>query len=150
MAGETTRTTCTAERPTGRLHRWREVARTTVRLIRANPTGRVALKLSISVLGATVVVLGLVLIPLPGPGWALVILGLSIWAIEFVWARHLLRFTRQQLSRWIRWIGAQPWPIRLVIGLVGVVFVSAVGVLSLTYSFGMDLWSDIWRYITTH
>jgi uncharacterized protein (TIGR02611 family) len=150
MAGETTSTTCTVGRPTGRWSRWREVARTTLRLIRSNPTGRVALKVSIAVLGATVVALGLVLIPLPGPGWALVIVGLSIWAIEFVWARHLLRFTRQQLSRWIRWIGIQPWPIRLLIGLAGLAFVSTVAVLSLTYSFGMDLWADIWRYITTH
>jgi uncharacterized protein (TIGR02611 family) len=119
-------------------------------MIRANPTGRLALRVSVALLGATVLVVGIVLIPLPGPGWALVLLGLSIWAIEFVWARHLLRFTRQQLTRWLRWIGVQPLPIRMLLGAMGIAFVGIVAMLSLKYSFGIDLWADFWRYITTH
>jgi len=135
--------------PTGRA-RWLDVVRTTYRVIRSNPTGRITLKVLVAVFGALVVALGIALIPLPGPGWAIVIIGLSIWAIEFVWARHLLRFTRQQLSRWIRWVGARSWPVRLLIGAVGLVFVGAVVLLSLKYSFGIDLWSDIFGYVTTH
>ena len=50
-------------------------------------------------------------------------------AIEFVWARHLLRFTRQQLTRWVKWMTAQPLPIRLLLGGVGLVFVAVVLVL---------------------
>lgn len=130
--------------------RWRSVVRTTYELIRANPTGRVALKILIGLLGAAVVVVGVALIPLPGPGWALVILGLSIWAIEFAWARHLLRFTRTQLTRWLHWIAARPWPIRILLGLVGLVFVSVVVWLSVKYSFGIDLWARLWDYVTTH
>lgn len=122
----------------------------TYRVIRSNPTGRITLRLMVAVLGALVVAAGIVLIPLPGPGWALVIIGLSIWAVEFVWARHLLGYTRQQLSRWIRWTRGQPWPMRLLVGGVGLVFVGAVALLSLKYSFGIDLWADLWQYVTTH
>ena len=129
---------------------WRARARSTLRLIRANPTGRIALKIGIAVAGGLVVALGLVLIPLPGPGWALVLLGLAIWAIEFVWAKHLLRFTRQQLSRWTRLVTRQSWPIRILLGLVGLIFVGVVVWLSLKFSFGIDVGADIWDYVTTH
>src|SRR5690349_5487668 len=94
--------------------------------IRANPTGRLALKIGIGTVGTLVVALGIVLIPFPGPGWAIVILGLAIWALEFAWARNLLEFTRRHVRSWTRWIGRQPWPARLLIGAVGLVFVAAI------------------------
>jgi len=150
MAGEPHSAVSMVEPARRRWERWRDVVRTAYRMIRANPTGRFALRVGVALLGAAVLVVGVALIPLPGPGWALVLLGLSIWAIEFVWARHLLRFTRQQLSRWLRWIGVQPLPIRMLVGAMGVAFVGIVAMLSLKYSFGIDLWADFWRYITTH
>lgn len=150
MATEPPGTVNAVQRPRTRWTRWRAVARTTYRLIRANPTGRVALRAGVGLLGAAFFVLGVVLIPLPGPGWALVLLGLSVWAIEFVWARHLLRFTRQQLSHWIGWMRTQPGPIRLLLGTAGLALVATVAVLSLKYSFGIDVLADVWQYITTH
>lgn len=151
MAGEPTSGVDTAQKTsTGRTAKWRDVVHTAYNVVRANPTGRVALKILIAILGGAVVVTGIALIPLPGPGWALVLLGLSIWAIEFVWARHLLRFTRRQLTRWVKWMTAQPWPIRLLVGGVGLVFVTVVFALSLEYSFGIDVWSSCWNYIATH
>lgn len=48
------------------------------------------------VIGFTVLVLGIVLIVLPGPGTLVIPLGLAILATEFVWARRLLvRFKRE-------------------------------------------------------
>ena len=87
--------------------------------IRANPTGRMSLKIAIGVLGAVVVAAGIVMIPFPGPGWAVVILGLAIWAVEFAWARNLLEFTKRHVQSWTHWIGRQSWPMRALIGLVG-------------------------------
>ena len=49
--------------------------------IRSNPTGRLSLKIGVGILGGIVVAAGLVMIPFPGPGWAVVILGLAIWAM---------------------------------------------------------------------
>lgn len=130
--------------------RMTEVLRSTYRVIRSNPTGRFALRGSIAVMGGLVVAIGIVLIPLPGPGWAIVLLGLSIWAIEFVWARHLLRFTRGQLRRWWRWLGTQSWPVRIALGTAGLVLVAVIVWASLKYSFGIDVLARIGNYIATH
>jgi uncharacterized protein (TIGR02611 family) len=107
--------------------------------IRANPTGRVALKVTVAIVGGLIVALGIVLIPLPGPGWAIVILGLAIWAIEFHWARRLLDFTRRHVRSWTSWITGQSLPLRFVIGLVGFVFISAMVWISLKMSMDIDL-----------
>jgi uncharacterized protein (TIGR02611 family) len=44
----------------------------------------------IFLVGFTIVVLGVVLLPLPGPGTLVVALGLAILSLEFVWAQHTL------------------------------------------------------------
>src|SRR5687768_2878475 len=116
--------------------------------IRANPTGRLALKISIATLGAIVVAVGIVLIPFPGPGWALVIAGLAIWAIEFAWARHLLEFTKKHVLSWTHWIARQSWPIKGLVGLVGFVFVSAIVYFSVRLSFGVDLIEETRDYLS--
>ena len=107
--------------------------------IRANPTGRLALKISIGVLGAILVAVGIVLIPFPGPGWAIVILGLAIWAVEFAWARHLLAFTKRHVQSWTHWIARQSWPVKCVVAVVSFVFVSAIVWTSVKLSLGIDL-----------
>jgi uncharacterized protein (TIGR02611 family) len=107
--------------------------------IRATPTGRLALKIGIGVLGTLVVALGIILIPFPGPGWAIVILGLAIWALEFSWAKNLLDFTKHHVQTWTRWIARQSLPIRAVIGVLGLIFVAAIVWGSVKLSFGIDL-----------
>jgi uncharacterized protein (TIGR02611 family) len=107
--------------------------------IRANPTGKLALKISVAVLGAIVVAVGIVAIPLPGPGWAIVIAGLAIWAIEFAWARHLLEFTKKHVLAWTHWIGRQSWPVKGLVGLATFIFVSVVVYFSVKVSFDIDL-----------
>lgn len=126
--------------------RWGDRIRLTYLAIRANPLGDLAVKILVGALGAIVVAVGIVLIPLPGPGWLIVILGLTIWAIEFVWARHLLRFTRDKLRSWTRWVGRQPLFVRFLIGLAGLVFVAAVAYLTFRFSFGVD----VWQYVTAN
>ena len=107
--------------------------------IRRNPTGRLALKIGIGVLGTLVVAVGIVLIPFPGPGWAIVILGLAIWALEFAWAKNLLEFTKRHVQSWTRWIARQSVPVRVLVGVVGLIFVSAIVWASVRVSFGIDL-----------
>jgi hypothetical protein len=48
------------------------------------------------VIGCSVVLIGLVLLVLPGPAPLVVPIGLAILATEFVWARRLLRKAREQ------------------------------------------------------
>jgi uncharacterized protein (TIGR02611 family) len=107
--------------------------------LRATPTGRLALKIGIGALGSLVIALGIILIPFPGPGWAIVILGLAIWALEFAWAKSLLEFTKRHVKAWTTWIGRQSVPIRGVLGVVGLGFVAGVVWASVRVSFGVDL-----------
>ncbi|GAA2703705.1 MULTISPECIES: TIGR02611 family protein [Actinoplanes] len=107
--------------------------------IRSNPSGRLALKIGIGVLGTLVVAVGIVLIPFPGPGWAIVILGLAILALEFAWAKSLLEFTKRHVLSWTHWIGRQSWPMRGLIGVLGMIFVTAVVWGALRLSLGIDL-----------
>ncbi|WP_285793844.1 TIGR02611 family protein [Micromonospora sp. NBRC 107095] len=130
--------------------RWRERISLTLDLIRANPTGRIALKIFISIAGALVVTIGIALIPLPGPGWLLVIAGLGIWAVEYHWARRLLGFTRRHVHGWTRWVTRQSLAVRLVLGSAGLVFVATVVWLSLKYSLGIDVVAEAMRYLATH
>ena len=107
--------------------------------IRRTPSGRMVLKIAIGTLGTLVVGLGVLLIPFPGPGWAIVILGLAIWALEFAWARNLLEFTKRHVRSWTRWVRRQSLPVRAVLGVLGLVFVAGVVWTSVRLSFGVDL-----------
>jgi uncharacterized protein (TIGR02611 family) len=117
--------------------------------IRASATGRLVLKTVVGVLGTLVVGVGIVLIPLPGPGWALVILGLAIWSVEFHWARRLLHFTKRHVQSWTHWVARQSLPLRLVIGAVGLVFVAAVVWISVRMTFDIDLIAVCRDFLTT-
>jgi len=118
--------------------------------IRATRTGRLTLQLVIGLLGLAVVAIGVVLIPFPGPGWLIVLGGLAIWAIEFVWAQRLMHFTRSQLENWWHWLGRQSLPVRALADLVGLAFVGTVVWLSLRLGLGVTSLADAWDFITTH
>lgn len=130
--------------------RRREQLRAFRQRVRESRTGRLTLQVVVAVLGGLVVAVGIVLIPFPGPGWLIVLAGLAIWAVEFVWAQRLLRFTRRQLEQWWRWLGRQHLLIRLLAGLVGLVFVMTIVWLSLRYSLGVRSLGDLWNYVSTH
>ncbi|MDF3299741.1 TIGR02611 family protein [Streptomyces tropicalis] len=52
----------------------------------------------IFVVGLAVVAAGVVMLPLPGPGWVVIFAGMAIWATEFVWAQLVLRWTRRKVT----------------------------------------------------
>jgi uncharacterized protein (TIGR02611 family) len=59
------------------------------------------------VVGGTVLVVGVALIILPGPAFLVIPAGLAILATEFLWARRLLRETKDLPARLMRrWRGA--------------------------------------------
>lgn len=59
-------------------------------------TGR---RIVVAVVGASVLLLGIVMIVTPGPAFIVIPIGLAILALEFVWARHWLRKLREMISR---------------------------------------------------
>ena len=54
------------------------------------------------VVGFTLLIVGVLLLVLPGPGWLIIFFGLALLAAEFAWARRLLdrlKNTADQVKR---------------------------------------------------
>lgn len=61
-------------------------------------TYRVARRIVIGVVGATVVIIGVIMIVTPGPALVLIPVGLAILSLEFAWARIWLHKLRESIS----------------------------------------------------
>ena len=104
------------------------------RRLRANPRTARIYRIGVFVLGLVVVVVGLLLIPFPGPGWLIVIGGLAIWATEFERAQRVLEFVKAKVRAWERWVKRQNPFVKLLAGLAGLAFVAAVLWVTFHYS----------------
>ncbi len=100
-------------------------------------------RLVVGIVGALIVVVGIVTIPLPGPGWLTVIFGLIVLATEFTWAERLLHFTRRNVMRWTEWVGRQRVWVRVVIAVATAAFVYGVVVVTLHLA-GVPSWIPAW------
>jgi uncharacterized protein (TIGR02611 family) len=89
-------------------------------------------QVAVLILGLVLVLGGLALVPLPGPGWLIVILGIAVWASEFEPASRLLEFVKDKVRAWERWVLVQRWWVKGLVGLVTVAFV------------GFALWLTMW------
>lgn len=94
--------------------------------LKANRTTALAYRSGVGVIGGGVVVVGLILIPLPGPGWLIVFLGLSVLASEFAWAERLLGRARARVQSWTTWVSRRSRSSQLLIGASGLVLLAAV------------------------
>lgn len=61
-------------------------------------TYKLARRIVISVVGATVLVIGVIMIVTPGPALVLIPVGLAILSIEFAFARSWLKRLREAIS----------------------------------------------------
>jgi len=113
----------------------------------STPAGRLISRILTAVLGTAVIVVGIILIPFPGPGWFIVFTGLAILATEFLWARRLLKYARGILTRWWTWIGRQHSLVRFLVGAAGLAFVGGVVWLTLRVSLGTDPLTGVWNFL---
>jgi tellurite resistance protein TerC len=60
-----------------------------------NRTVRAARRAGIALIGSTVVLAGLAMLVLPGPGLIVIPAGLAILGIEFAWVRHWMKRARE-------------------------------------------------------
>lgn len=58
----------------------------------------VSWQVGVFIVGLAVVVAGIIMLPLPGPGWLVIFGGMAIWATEFVWAQLVLRWTKRKVT----------------------------------------------------
>ncbi|PJN00899.1 TIGR02611 family protein [Streptomyces sp. CB01201] len=66
--------------------------------IKASRPLHLSWQVGVFVVGLAVVAAGIVMLPLPGPGWLVIFGGMAIWATEFVWAQLVLRWTRRKVT----------------------------------------------------
>jgi uncharacterized protein (TIGR02611 family) len=95
--------------------------------LRDRPVADFVYRVAVGVVGLTVLLIGIVAIPYPGPGWAILFLGLAILATEFYWAHRTLTFTRGHYNNAMSWFRSQGWWVQAL----GAVLTAAVVVATL-------------------
>jgi uncharacterized protein (TIGR02611 family) len=70
-------------------------------------------KFFIALMGGTVVLLGVAMLVLPGPGALVIAGGVAILATEFIWARRAMRKAKGAVARVRRRSGLKSWLRRL-------------------------------------
>jgi uncharacterized protein (TIGR02611 family) len=123
-----------------RLRRWRDQ-------LRQRRTANAAYRAAVGVIGTIVLAAGILAIPYPGPGWAIVFVGLAILASEFDWAHRTLAFVKGRYDAFMGWFGRQALWVRAIgAGLTASVVVTTlwlVGALDL-----MAGWVGVeWRWL---
>jgi len=63
-------------------------------------------RLSRIVGGFTLLLIGIIMLVTPGPGWLVILLGLGLLAAEFVWARRLMDRIKREGER----VRSAVWP----------------------------------------
>ena len=63
----------------------------------------------IALTGGTVVLIGVALLILPGPGLLVIAAGLALWATEFFWARRAMRRAKDAVAKARRKSGLKDW-----------------------------------------
>lgn len=96
---------------------------------------RRAKRIGIAIVGGIVLIVGIITIPYPGPGWLTVFAGLAILATEFEWAQRVLDKARGRYDKWQDWLKRQNrWVQFLFLVLTGIVVVVTIWLLNV---FGM-------------
>jgi uncharacterized protein (TIGR02611 family) len=73
------------------------------RRVHRRPGGARIWQAGIAVVGSITIIVGVILLVLPGPGWVVIFIGLGILATEFAWAKSLLTSMRRAVGRWAAW-----------------------------------------------
>ncbi|MFJ6213645.1 TIGR02611 family protein [Streptomyces sp. NPDC092296] len=107
--------------------------------IRRSRSLHLAWRIGIMVVGCAVIAGGVLLLPLPGPGWAIIFAGLAILATEFAWAQRLLHWTRAKLTEYARRAVDPGVRQRNLAILAGLLVLLAVGVALYVWQWGWTL-----------
>ena len=75
--------------------------------------------------GFVVVLAGLAMIPLPGPGLLVVAVGLAVLALEFAWAERLLEQTVERMTKTSETVKRASRAQQILLGLLGVLVAAA-------------------------
>lgn len=117
-------------------YRWREP-------IRANRHAYLCYRSVIATVGCLIILIGLMLVPLPGPGWLIVFAGIALISTEFHFAKRLLGFAVETLRKWTRWLMRQTVWVRVAVSAATCLFVIGV-VYAMLLLTGLPGWVPAW------
>lgn len=80
--------------------------------------GKKMKRIGIAIVGGIVLVIGVIAIPYPGPGWLIVFTGLAILSTEFDWAKRVLHFARGKYDAWEEWLKKQHFGVKIIFWLL--------------------------------
>lgn len=84
-------------------------------------------RIGTAIVGGLVIIIGLILIPYPGPGWLIVFAGLAVLATEFEFAARWLAWLKIKYAQWTEWLKHQPSIVRIAVVLfTGIVILFSV------------------------
>ena len=72
-----------------------------------HPRLDLAYRVAVGIVGGALTAIGLLLVPLPGPGWLVVFLGLAVLGTEFRWAGRIAGWLKRVLDRFWAWLKAR-------------------------------------------
>ncbi|MGH3677950.1 MAG: TIGR02611 family protein [Mycobacterium sp.] len=93
--------------------------------LRDRPRAEFVYRIVVGVVGLAVLTVGILAIPYPGPGWAIVFVGLGILATEFEWARRLLAYAKERYDKVMHWFHRQGAIVQILGGLLTALIVAA-------------------------
>jgi len=107
--------------------------------IKARRALHLSWQVAIFIIGLAVVVAGIIMLPLPGPGWVVIFGGMAIWATEFVWAQLVLRWTKRKVTEAAqKALDPKVRRRNIILTSVGLVIVAAIVGVYL-YRFGFEM-----------
>ncbi|MES5822266.1 TIGR02611 family protein [Streptomyces sp. RG80] len=107
--------------------------------IKARRVLHLSWQVGIFIIGLAVVVLGIIMLPLPGPGWVVIFGGMAIWATEFVWAQLVLRWTKRKVTEAAqKALDPKVRRRNIILTSIGLVIVAAIVGVYL-YKFGFEM-----------
>lgn len=77
------------------------------RFISRRPWLRIVYRVLLALVASLVILAGIAMLVLPGPGWLTIFLGLAMLGSEFAWARRLLQWLRAKVQDW--WYRYRAW-----------------------------------------
>jgi uncharacterized protein (TIGR02611 family) len=95
--------------------RWR-------RAVRTNAVTGPLYRVVVAVLGLALIIAGIPMVPLIGPGWAVIFIGLFLWSTEFLWARRVTQFVKAEVKAFDQYVRALPWKAKIPMLLLSAAF----------------------------
>ncbi len=101
-----------------------------------------------TLVGAIVLLVGIITIPYPGPGWLIVFAGLAILARDYPAAQRVLDTIQAKYDVWQAWLRRQPmyvkalfWAVTFVVVVITIWLLNGYGFLNAVFDLGLD-WLD--------